>query len=105
MKKKHVIIVDLNNEPIIAQVLNELIDKPYYKMDYKEKKTNIWQRVSSKINNNTKCKRLIEEKFIEPPVTSRYQGFGMIVKKPNIEVIKMPFTSNKVKFIFNRKIF
>jgi len=103
-REKRVILLDPIKDPIITQVFNDIVTLPYYKMEYKEKNKKLWQKVSSKFSNEPKCKILIKEDFVEPPVTSRYQEIGMIVKKPNIDVIKQQM-GKKIKFTLTRKIF
>lgn len=103
VKNKGIIFLDPIKDKTILHIFNDLQKQPYATIDLREHSL-AWQKASKKIG--LRCKKLIsmDEPLLEPPVTSRYDRKGFVIKPYDVDIIIEPFGKKK-KIIFNRKIF
>lgn len=103
VKNKGIIFLDPIEDKTLLHIFNDLQNQQYAMMDLREY-PDAWHEASTKIG--IRCKKLIENKppLLEPPVMSRTNRKGFVIKPLDIDIIIEPF-GTKRKIIFNRKIF
>lgn len=93
----------------LLHIFNDLQEKQCVIFPFKEKKEK-WRITSSIIGRRAIAKNLIDFKepmngLFFPPSSSRTSSIGFITRPKNVSVELVPYRKQKVKVVFNRKIF